>query len=234
MKSSGVMETGMRKLTGFELKIVAAIAMCIDHAGAVFFPDADLLRVIGRISFPLFCFLAVEGFCHTRNVYRYLTKLVICACVSELFFDLTFFGQLVLNRNNSVFTLAGGVGALLVIRRTNLLTGSIFALLAGYFLQLAGMDYGFYGVLLIVLMYLARQYGMETKQNMYLSWGMITVFMIFYKRSIQAYGAFAIIFMVLYSGERGYHSRWTKRFFYVFYPAHLAAIFVLETALSQI
>lgn len=224
----------MKKLTSFELKMIAAGSMCVDHVGALFFPDVELLRILGRIAFPLFCFLAAEGFCHTRNVNRYLVNLLICACVSELFFDAVFFGKLVPNRNNSVFTLAGGVASLLVIQRVNLLTGSVFALIAGYFLQFAGMDYGFYGVILIVLMYLARQYGMNTKQNMYLSWGIIALFMIFYKRSIQAYGAFSIIFMVLYSGKKGYHSSWAKRFFYIFYPAHLALLLVISVMLPRI
>ena len=62
-------------LTSYQLKWIAIIAMVIDHIGAVLYPGELPLRVIGRLSFPIFCFLLTEGFCHTHDrrmeVYLY-------------------------------------------------------------------------------------------------------------------------------------------------------------------
>lgn len=222
----------MRKLSSFEIKLVAVVTMVIDHIGAVFFPQNTLLRVIGRISFPLFCFMAVLGFIYTRNIYRYLGRLLICAIVSEIFFDFAFHGGIYFDANNSVFTLAAGVASLHVMKKQGYLTGCVFTLVSGFFLNVCHFDYGLYGTILIVLIYFAYRFCMETKKSMYLSWGVVALFMIFYRPDIQAFAAFAIIFMALYDGQKGYERKWIKNFFYIFYPAHLLILAIIRLALN--
>ncbi len=222
----------MKRLSSFEIKVIAAATMVIDHIGAVFFPGMTLFRVIGRISFPLFCFLAVLGFLHTHNVYRYLGRLLICAIVSEVFFDFAFFGRIDFSANNSVFTLAVGVASLLVMQKQGYLTGCVFTLVAGFFLNVANVNYGLYGTILTVLIYFAYRFCMETKKSMYLSWGVVALFMVFYRPSIQVFAVFAVIFMVLYSGEKGYEKNWVKNFFYLFYPVHLLVLAVISMAIK--
>lgn len=77
-----------KPMTGFHLKLIALTTMFIDHIGAVFFPQVTLLRVIGRISFPLYAFLIAEGCRYTRNRGRYALGLGVFALISELPYDL--------------------------------------------------------------------------------------------------------------------------------------------------
>ena len=77
-----------KPMTGFHLKLIALTTMFIDHIGAVFFPQVTLLRVIGRISFPLYAFLIAEGCRYTRNRGRYALGLGAFALISEIPYDL--------------------------------------------------------------------------------------------------------------------------------------------------
>jgi len=77
-----------KPMTGFHLKLIALTTMFIDHIGAVFFPQVTLLRVIGRISFPLYAFLIAEGCRYTRNRGRYALGLGVFALISEIPYDL--------------------------------------------------------------------------------------------------------------------------------------------------
>ncbi len=77
-------------INSFQLKWIAVITMIIDHTGAVLFPDNMVFRYIGRIAFPIFCFLLVEGFFHTRDVRKYMLRLGLFALISEIPYDLAF------------------------------------------------------------------------------------------------------------------------------------------------
>ena len=115
-----------RCLTGSTLKIIAMIAMLIDHIGAVIlarviYSTSDMavydsymvLRKIGRIAFPIFCFLLVEGFIHTSDKKKYAVRLGAFALLSEIPFDLAFQSQAVgFEHQNVFFTLLIGFLAL--------------------------------------------------------------------------------------------------------------------------
>lgn len=72
------------KINMFTLKIIAAVTMTIDHVGAMFFPDQIFWRCIGRMAFPIFCYLIANGFFYTRSKIKYLSRLLGCALLSQL------------------------------------------------------------------------------------------------------------------------------------------------------
>ena len=103
---------GFKKINGLTLKVIACVVMLLDHltAGmmlpairAGLYPDSisfetikliyQILRSIGRNSFPIFCFLLVEGFTHTKSRLRYALSLLLFGIISEPFFDITFFAK---------------------------------------------------------------------------------------------------------------------------------------------
>ena len=61
----------IRFLSGNMLKVIAAITMTVDHIGVIFFPSSNILRIIGRIAFPIFAFMIAEGCKYTKNKFRY-------------------------------------------------------------------------------------------------------------------------------------------------------------------
>lgn len=118
-----------KPMTGFHLKLIALTTMFIDHIGAVFFPQVTLLRVIGRISFPLYAFLIAEGCRYTRNRGRYALGLGAFALISELPYDLALhpefleyglWGQNFLFQTNIFYTMffaVAGIHIFEVLRR---------------------------------------------------------------------------------------------------------------------
>ena len=91
--------------------------MCVDHAGLALFPSASAFRCVGRLAFPLYCFLLAQGFAHTRDIRAYARRLLLLACVSELPFDLLIFGRLSsAMEQNVVFSLLLGLLALCAAR----------------------------------------------------------------------------------------------------------------------
>lgn len=219
---------------GVTLKRIACVSMLLDHLGASLLeagalwgaavPDARLqqldlvLRRCGRFAFPLYCFLLVEGFCHTRSVPRYIGRLLVFGLLSEIPFDLAFFRTAFYPGHQNVYwTLALGVAALFWMRRTEqdgtlspagLLGVAALAACA----ELLHTDYGAAGVLLICMLGLLR--GDRARQC--LCGGLLVAY------ELPAPLAFAASYF--YNGERGKYGRVEQWLFYWFYPVHLALL----------
>ena len=137
-----------------------------DFETTSFLYQADrILRSVGRISFPIFCFLLVEGFVHTSNRKKYALRLFLFACVSELPFDLCFNGGLLeFSYQNVMFTLLIGFLTLWlmdIVRQKNpvlLLFTAGGGILLG---KLFAADYNWKGIVLILILYLFYSYPLE-------------------------------------------------------------------------
>lgn len=205
-------------LTTFQLKVLAIISMLADHVGAVLYPEAVWLRYAGRLAFPIFCFLLVEGYYHTGNVAKYMARLGIFALISEIPFDLAFHQTLWFPAKQNVFlTLFIGLGMLwgLERERERIIRVGI-VLLSMWAAEFLCCDYGFMGVLLIAVFGVTR--GKNTAR--YLAGA---VWNVFWPSRIQTAGALAMLPIALYNGQKG---RSMKFFFYLFYPVHLFILYV--------
>ena len=213
------------KLNSFQLKCIAIITMLIDHMGAILFPGQMVFRYIGRISFPIFCFLLTEGFYHTRNVEKYIARLGVFALISEIPYDLAFRNTyLEFSRQNVFFTLFIGVIMMYTIVRTNNITiKAVYLLISMWAAQTVASDYGMKGILLIAVYHFFRE-NLPAKAILGASWNFI------WNASIQGYGALATVPILLYNGEKG---RSMKYIFYVFYPVHLLILYFVSVILIR-
>ena len=144
-----------RPLNREMLKGIACITMVLDHIGAVFLPW-DGLRVIGRVSFPIFCFLLAEGAHYTRKPGRYALRLLGVAVLAELPYDYLFFGGLHWGHQSAMLTLLIGLGTLWGMTQWHRWQMLIIAV--GYLLaEVLRADYGGLGVLLICLFCVTRE-----------------------------------------------------------------------------
>lgn len=208
-------------MTGFQLKLLAMLAMTADHIGAVFFPEIPLLRWIGRLAMPMLCFFIGEGLRHTRSPRRYLLRLTGFALLSELPFDLAFYGGIEWGHQNVYFTLALGLLALWAIQSRGM-EGWLLALTAALAAELLGCDYGMYGVLLILL--LDRFHRARSEQLA----GAALLNLAFFGLQTQILSLIALPLLWLYNGKRG---RDDRRLFYLYYPAHLCVLGILRFVL---
>ena len=107
-----------RGLSQEGLKLIACITMLVDHIGAVFFPFTAWFRIIGRIAFPIYCFMLAEGVYHTKNPRKYGLRLLIGALLSEALYDCTFYGGFNWHYQNVMLALLIGFIMGLCIKHT--------------------------------------------------------------------------------------------------------------------
>lgn len=185
------------------------------------FPEIPLLRWIGRLAMPVLCFFIGEGLRHTRSPRRYLLRLTWFALLSELPFDLAFYGGIEWGHQNVYFTLALGLLALWAIQSRGM-EGWLLALTAALAAELLGCDYGMYGVLLILLLdrfHRARSEQLAAAALLNLA---------FFGLQTQTLSLIALPLLWLYNGKRG---RDDRRLFYLYYPAHLCVLGILRFVL---
>lgn len=206
------------------LKWIAVLTMVIDHVGAILFPDQIWMRVIGRVAFPIYAYCLAEGFRYTSDYRRYLGRLALFAILSEIPFDLAFYGvPFSFAHQNVFFTLTLGLILLWVLERFReqlLLCAGAFVVLC-FLAQALHMDYGAGGLLMVFAFYLAQQ-----GTSPWIGWGIFVFINLFgYAGGVQWAAILALLPIGLYSGKAG---KKKQRFFYWIYPLHLLLLWIIE------
>ena len=217
------------------LKLIACVTMLVDHT-AVVFGLPMWLRVIGRLAFPIYCFLIVEGIAHTRSPGRYFLRLGIMAVISEPIYDFVLYGGRSLWAHQNVLWLLL-LGALMVegLGRVKQPMWKVLLIVPCYFVADAlHLSYGGNGILLIALFALTRELpGGKWIQaaGMVLINGLMPsahIALFGASVSVQLFGALAMVPIALYSGQKRTKSKALSWGFYIFYPLHLLALYGLS------
>lgn len=219
-------------LSGSMLKLIAVITMLIDHIGGhlispklVLFSIAGhdfylqpLMRGIGRWAFPIFCFLLIEGFLHTRNRRKYGINLFAFALISEIPWNLEHTGTWTFQGQNVFFTLFLGYLGLCVLaywkKHPFLQIGSLIAL--AMLTVVLRTDFAPHGFVFIIMLYVMREHEIARP---------LTALLL----NNQWWALSAFLPISLYNGKRGFVKGpvW-KYAFYAFYPAHILAIYFIK------
>ncbi len=254
-------------MTCFSLKMIGLLAMFCDHLAKVVLSTGVLipylgvetelwirtiLLVVGRMAFPIFAWFTAEGCRKTSNPKRYLLRLLLFAVLSEIPFQLCFYGgavsQLTPGCHNVIFTLfLGALGILLGQRLRQrglpvwfgMLLPALMAVWLGFYLT---TDYNGWGVALVIMLYYLKD---ERYQLIFLTcWA--TLFMLIwhgwngevlvwlsgknhYLLILEWLGClFSVGFLLSYNGEKGKGGKWL---FYIFYPMHLLLLYLIRCIL---
>ncbi|MBS5388468.1 MAG: pilus assembly protein [Clostridiales bacterium] len=239
--------------TGSTLKIIAVISMILDHFSQIIlkqgiilnapyamFTDAqfsvlltvsDIFHILGRIAFPIFCFLLVEGFLHTQNLKKYFLNLGIFAVLSEPIYDWAASGTMFsLEQQNVLFTLLLGLCVLTLIKRFegNSIAFIIITLIGAGVSYICQLDGWYYGIFLIAVFYLFHNKPVLKSISailvMYICGLDFSLSGLVEPNFLLAVSS--LIFINLYNGKRGIK---LKYFFYWFYPAHLLLFTLVST-----
>ena len=213
------------------LKLLACLLMFIDHFAHMGYAGAYYteFRIIGRLAFPIFCFLLCQGFLHTHSRKKYILRLAIGAVLAEIPFNQMLTGRLFALSHQSVMVtlLLAFIMAMLMEKMPEnpfrLLLLPVFYLMANFL----NTDYGGGGILIVSIFLLTEklpyklllQTGLLLLAQFFISSWKLDLFGIMVP--IQLFAVFAMVPIALYSGKKVTNSRVLQWAFYLFYPVHM-------------
>ena len=212
-------------ITLFTLKIIAIITMFLDHYYRII-GGPEWLSILGRLAFPIFAFSISEGYSHTKNVNKYLMRLLNFAIIIQLPNFLGFQEYPL----NIFFTLALGLFCLEILdnNKINIVVRYIVVLYLCFLAEKTGLDYGAYGVILIIL------FNKLKNNKLYIFIAFLALNLVILKignlSEMQMYSIFSLVPIFLYNGKKGYGM---KYFFYLFYPLHFIFLYFLNELLGR-
>lgn len=230
------------------LHVLAMTLMLMDHLWATLFPSLDWLTCAGRIAFPIFAFMIVEGYYHTHNFEKYMRRLFLFALLSEIPFDLMYGGTVFYPfHQNVIWTFIIGLCGIQLMetaRKTNKIFiygfTSLAVIIAGFLLGTVSMvDYYGAGVLTVFVFYFfhQRKWWCLFGQIMTLYWinvemlgGLMypmTIFGMKFELCQQGLALLSLIPIWLYRGRQGYHTKSFQYLCYAFYPVHMLLLYMI-------
>lgn len=233
------------------LKLLAMLTMLCDHAGKMLFPQYPIMRIIGRMAFPIYAYCLAAGCVYTRNMLRYLERMVLLALISQPIYvvamghatqamyaisftekpvqaALNFYVRSWAAHPGILLALSVGLLAIWTLRERRLILTAAIAVFV--YLAQSRLDYGWRGVVLMVLFYLfidRRWLSLPVVLAFMLWWGLngagYSLFGV--KFGIQAFAMLALPLIYIRTNSGLHLPKWL---FYAFYPAHLALILALD------
>jgi hypothetical protein len=229
-------------VTSFALRCLALGTMICDHVGYALLPRSPWLRVVGRLAFPIYCFLLAQGIRHTRSVGKYALRMALFALVSEIPYDLLFHRRAPLAAglwaalpplpvaHNVFFSLLLALGAVVAYQHFWPKQKALAALCVAGACVLAialETDYTFWGILMTLAFYIAGDRPLPLTLGFVGPLGLYQGYRLANRVSpswvaTQCYCLLALPLLLLYNGKPGY--RGGKWLFYALYPAHLLVL----------
>ena len=224
-------------LSGNALKIIALVTMTLDHIGYILLPEIVWLRIIGRIAFPVFAYLIAEGCKYTKNKLKYFLLIFLLGLFCQVF-AYCFAGQ---TKLNILLTFSFSIALIYLLNwiKTSIKNANkkhiaisvilfVLSLVATFLLTSNSLsfspisvDYGFWGIMVAVLV--------SVFDNHYLKAVLFAIALILVSLNysiIQWFSLVSVALVLWYNGKRGKYN--LKYLFYVYYPLHLAVIYLLK------
>lgn len=208
--------------------------MTFDHIGISILREFSSFNLIGRLAFPIFAFQSTEGYVHTKNFKKYIIKLLIFACISQIPFMLflsTFTNDIF--SLNVLFTFILGLLAIyLYDKSSNKFLGFLFVLILGIIAEFIKSDYGIYGIFLMFVFYILKN------KRILMILSSIVLMILFYGSYMlkfpdlkiiyllyMVFSCLSLLFIGFYNNKEGPKA---KYLFYIFYPLHLIVLYIIS------
>ena len=212
----------------FILKIIGIVTMFLDHYHYII-GGSEILNVIGRIAFPIFAFTLNEGYVHTRSLKKYLLRLFIFAVSIQMPSILFGYDYPM----NIFFTLFLGLLSICIfnLKKMNVILKIILIGFILFFSQKFKLDYGIYGILVIINFNIFR----NNKFKILMNFLVLNIYNVIFPKvfdlpDTQLFSLISLVFIFMYNGEKG---RSMKYFFYLFYPIHFFILEVIKFILEK-
>ena len=220
-------------MSSFVIKIIAAASMLIDHMGLLLFPQYRFMRILGRLAFPLYAFCIAEGFYYTRDRKRYFLQIFVLGLLCQIVYFIAdgsmYLGVLIaFSLSILLMWTLDGVKNALAAKDGTMKAAAIFVLslaAVAVLCHFMTVDYGFVGILLPVLAFASdKKWG---RLGLF-SLGLVALCAVIYCSGgldVQWWALATLPLLALYNGKPGKYRM--KYFFYIFYPAHLAVLYLI-------
>lgn len=217
------------------MKLIALIAMTVDHIGYFILPEMPELRIAGRLAYPIFAYMIVEGCEHTKNKLRYFLNVLgvglVCSVASFLAegslyqsIMITFACAILLifavKYVEATSRLGGTLRADAAKLAAVLITVLVYCIASGKITPDLQVDYGFLGIATPVLAALG-----QSKLQRLLLFAVGLTLLAWSMGGVQIFSLSALCLLALYNGRRRCGVSFAKGFFYAYYPLHLVVIY---------